>query len=60
MDIAKCNADGQTYNASNFSLLPQNDLLIKRRKLICIGCENIAFFRIKSRSGQAACFGARL
>ncbi len=34
-------------------------MLIKRRNLICIGCENIAFFRVKSRSGQAACFGAR-
>ncbi|MEE9337748.1 MAG: hypothetical protein V3U87_06685 [Methylococcaceae bacterium] len=59
MDIAKCITDGQTYNASKFSLLPQNDLLIKRRNLICVRCENIAFFRIKSTSGQAACFGAR-
>jgi hypothetical protein len=59
MDIAKCTLNEQTYTAVIFSELPPNDLSNKRQSLVCIECEADAFFRKESRSGQAACFGAR-
>ncbi|MBD1559873.1 hypothetical protein HC752_23370 [Vibrio sp. S9_S30] len=59
MDIAKCTLDGNTYNAVDFSLLPPNEMSEKRQNLVCTECEKDAFFRKASRTGQAACFGAR-
>ena len=59
MDIAKCTLDGSTYNAVNFSLLASNEMSEKRQNLVCTECEKDAFFRKASRTGQAACFGAR-
>lgn len=59
MDIARCLDDGRTYNAYEFAALPANELGKKRRRLICDECKGPAFFRRASRSGQAACFGAR-
>lgn len=59
MDIAKCTLDGKEYNAVDFEKLPPHEMSEKRRNLICIKCEKDAFFRKASRSGQAACFGAR-
>lgn len=59
MDIAKCTLDGKEYNAVDFEKLPPNELSEKRRNLICTKCGKEAFFRKSSRSGQAACFGAR-
>lgn len=57
MDIAKCTADGKTYQATVFEAL--GDLENLRRQLICPSCNAPAFFRKTSISGQAACFGAR-
>ncbi|MBR8043451.1 hypothetical protein KDW40_26155 [Burkholderia cenocepacia] len=59
MDIARCIEDNRTYNAFEFSALSPAELGRKRRMLICDECEGPGFFRKASRSGQAACFGAR-
>ena len=59
MDIAKCSLNDQTYTAVMFAELPPNELSDKRQNLVCIECQADAFFRKASRSGQAACFGAR-
>ena len=58
MDIAKCTIDNETYKAVNFAKLPEDELTVRRRNLICIECKADAFFRKESKSGQAACFGA--
>ncbi|QPP31188.1 hypothetical protein I6A80_003645 [Pseudomonas aeruginosa] len=58
MDIAKCVLDNQTYTAWDFSRLPPRELSTKRKHLVCIECQAVAFFRKASRNGQAACFGA--
>lgn len=59
MDTARCTLDNEIYQAVRFSALSPNDLSKKRRFLICSECRGPAFFRKASRSGQAACFGAR-
>lgn len=59
MDAAHCTLDDSTYQAVQFAILPPNELARKRRFLICPECRGPAFFRKASRSGQAACFGAR-
>lgn len=59
MDIARCIADGHNYNAHQFEQLDAGTLERYRRLLICPQCQAPAFFRKESRSGQAACFGAR-
>jgi len=57
MDLAKCTLNNIVYNAVEFSKL--SDLSMKRRHLICNECEYPAYFKKASKSGQAACFGAR-
>lgn len=57
MDFAKCTVDNKVYRANEFSKL--KDLNQKRRFLICNECHNPAYFKKASKSGQAACFGAR-
>ncbi|MFL9597777.1 hypothetical protein [Aeromonas veronii] len=59
MDIARCTLDGNTYNAVNFSQMLPNEMSEKRQNLVCTECGRDAFFRKASRTGQAACFGAR-
>lgn len=59
MDISECTINGQIYTAVNFSQLPPIELSSKRKNLVCTECQAEAFFRKPSRSGQAACFGAR-
>lgn len=59
MDIALCTEDGTTYTAVDFSRLPPIELARKRRLLECPECSGPAYFRKASRSGRAACFGAR-
>ena len=59
MDAALCTLDDSTYQAVQFAALPPNELARKRRFLVCPECRGPAFFRKASRSGQAACFGAR-
>lgn len=59
MDIANCTLDDVVYQAVRFAALPPSELASKRRFLVCPECHSSAFFRKASRSGQAACFGAR-
>ncbi|MCL6305655.1 hypothetical protein M3R28_01895 [Pseudomonas syringae] len=59
MDLATCTDDGQIYSAHQFEQLDERTLEHKRRLLVCPQCQAPAFFRKESRSGQAACFGAR-
>lgn len=59
MDAARCTLDDVIYQAVRFAALPPNELARKRRFLVCPECRGSAFFRKASRSGQAACFGAR-
>ena len=59
MDIARCNENGLTYTAASFAALSPSDLERMRQQLSCPECEGPAFFRKASRSGRAACFGAR-
>jgi hypothetical protein len=59
MDVALCTLDDVVYNATSFAVLPPSDLALKRKFLVCSKCSGPSFFRKISRSGQAACFGAR-
>ena len=59
MDAARCTLDDVVYQAFHFADLPTADLARMRRFLVCPECRGPAFFRKASRSGQAACFGAR-
>lgn len=61
MDTARCTLDGNKYSAVNFAKLPPDELIRKKDHLICLdkNCGARAFFRKASKSGQAACFGAR-
>ncbi len=57
MDLVRCTLDNKVYNAVEFSKL--SDLSKKRKYLICEECKYSAYFKKASKSGQAACFGAR-
>lgn len=59
MDFAKCTLDGTDYGAYKFSKLTDLDISKMRKHLICKECDAKAYFKKKSKSGQAACFGAR-
>lgn len=59
MDVAHCTADGRNYSAISFEALADHLIEFYRRQLVCPECRGPAFFRKESRSGQAACFGAR-
>lgn len=59
MDIALCTEDGQIYTAANFAKLQSSNLERMRQQLTCRECSGPAFFRKASKSGRAACFGAR-
>jgi hypothetical protein len=47
------------YEASTFATKPVGWIDENRQHLQCIVCASPAYFRKKSKSGQAACFGAR-
>ena len=57
MELVKCTIDNKTYNAIEFSKLP--DLDKKRKHLECIECGSSAYFRKASKSGQPPSFGSR-
>lgn len=61
MFTARCLEDDVIYTALAFSQLPLAERERKRQRLVCanLDCQGPAFFRRESRSGQAACFGAR-
>jgi hypothetical protein len=59
MDFAVCTLDNNVYNAYDFSKLSDDEISLKRKHLICKECNAKAYFKKRSKSGQAACFGAR-
>ena len=59
MDTGKCTIDQVVYNAATFSGLPAHEVRRKRRFIVCPECDGPGYFRKASKSGQAACFGAR-
>jgi hypothetical protein len=59
MDFAKCTIDNKIYKAHEFEQFEASELAQKRRFLVCKECGGLGFFRKASKSGQAACFGAR-
>jgi hypothetical protein len=59
MDTAHCTVNNQRYLAFNFAQLQPAEKAQKRHALICPECDGVAYFRKASKSGQAACFGAR-
>lgn len=58
MDIVET-SDGIRFTIDEFSALPPNQIATLREDLYCPECKGPAFYRRRSRSGQAACFGAR-
>jgi hypothetical protein len=59
MDIAHCTVNQKNYLAIRFAALDPIELRRKRYSLICPECHESAYYKKASRSGQAACFGAR-
>jgi len=59
MDFAICTLDNSICNANSFSKLSNSEISQKRKHLICKNCKAKAYFKKRSKSGQAACFGAR-
>lgn len=59
MDLALDTIDNKRYEASDFNRNTAAWIAEHRFALECIVCGNQAFFRKRSVSGQAACFGAR-
>lgn len=59
MDIARCTLNNRNYDIPTFEALEERLVSEYRRFLVCPECEGPGFYRKESRSGQAACFGAR-
>ncbi len=59
MELAKCTLNSKTYDAYEFSKLSDREISEKRKHLVCKSCDAKAYFKKRSKSGQAACFGAR-
>ncbi|HBN8314982.1 TPA: hypothetical protein ACMFPZ_005606 [Pseudomonas aeruginosa] len=59
MDIARCTLDNRNYDIPKFEALGDRAIDEYRRYLVCPECNGPGFYRKESRSGQAACFGAR-
>lgn len=52
MDIAKCVLDNETYTAWDFSRLPPSELSTKRKHLVCIECQAVAFLGKRLVTGR--------
>lgn len=59
MDVARCTIDNHSYDIPTFESLSDQQIGRFRRHLVCPECGGPGFYRRESRSGQAACFGAR-
>lgn len=59
MDVARCTLDNRNYDIPTFEALGLETVARYRRYLVCSECAGPGFYRKESRSGQAACFGAR-
>lgn len=58
MQYARCTDDGRVWEAVHFAALPTQELEAKRRNLICVECEEFAWFRKESTHGHPAHFCA--
>lgn len=58
MQYAKCTEDNKTWEANDFAALPNEVLEIKRQNLLCVECNEFAWFRKESRHGHPAHFCA--
>ncbi|WP_448812064.1 hypothetical protein [Agromyces bauzanensis] len=59
MDSVLSTTDSRTYSAAQYGRLPKSTRDQLADGLLCPACQAEAFFRRRSRNGQAACFGAR-
>ncbi|QEY16951.1 hypothetical protein D0C16_13795 [Cellvibrio sp. KY-GH-1] len=59
MQYAKCTSDNKVWEARPFSLLESSVLESKRLSLVCVECEEFAWFRKESSHGHPAHFCAR-
>lgn len=59
MDVARCTLNNHDYDIPTFEALSDHQIGHYRRFLVCPECSGPGFYRRESRSGQAACFGAR-
>lgn len=59
MRAAFCTRDDTSYLADTFDAKPASWIATNRTMLECVSGQAPAFFRKRSKSGQAACFGAR-
>lgn len=59
MDQALCILDQEIKHVNDFEILPEEELIIKRRALLCPECRESAFFRKRTKTGGVACFGAK-
>jgi hypothetical protein len=57
LDKAFCTSNKRTYDAEEFSQLPESEIAIRRQFLLCRTCGQKAFFR-KAYNGMDALFGA--
>lgn len=58
MQYARCTDDGRVWEASRFAALSTDVLEAKRRNLICVQCNEFAWFRKESSHGHPAHFCA--
>lgn len=59
MDRALCILDDTIKLVSDLEGLPERELIIVRRTLLCPECNGPAFFRKRTITGGAPCFGAK-
>lgn len=58
MQYARCVVDDQVWEAEKFAALPNDELEEKRRNLLCVECNEFAWFRKESTHGHPAHFCA--
>ncbi|HGH5989674.1 TPA: hypothetical protein ACJI8U_001240 [Morganella morganii] len=58
MDKALCTIDNREWDARLFSKLDPNEIQLKRRNLICLGCQGDAWFRKSSYGNESPHFCA--
>lgn len=58
MDFAKCTQDNKIWDVATFSELDPTEIELKRRSLLCVECDEFAWYRRESRHGHPAHFCA--
>jgi hypothetical protein len=59
MNEALCTLDSETYDALQFSVLPDDQIEALRYSLICTKCKGAGYYKRRGIDGRAPCFGAR-